>query len=158
MPPSYTTDVTDLTDLYQDLIIDHSKSPRNFRELPDANRQAEGYNPLCGDRVSLQARVDDEVISDIAFQGSGCAICTASASIMTETVKGKPARDAEAMFQAFHALLAGDAASTSATDFGKLDALAGVRNYPMRVKCATLPWHTLHAALECKAEEPVTTE
>jgi nitrogen fixation protein NifU and related proteins len=144
--------MADLGDLYQQTILDHNRSPRNFRTVPGANRAAEGNNPLCGDRISLQVRVEDDVIRDIGFQGSGCAISKASASLMTGAVQGKTSLEAEALFQAFRAMLAGGAEAP-----GKLAAFAGVRAFPARVKCANLSWHTLHAALQHRAE-PVTTE
>ncbi|MGH7673609.1 MAG: Fe-S cluster assembly sulfur transfer protein SufU [Gemmatimonadales bacterium] len=144
--------MADLGDLYQQTILDHNRNPRNFRTVPGANRAAEGNNPLCGDRISLQVRVEDDVIRDIGFQGSGCAISKASASLMTGAVQGKTMPEAEALFQAFRAMLAGGADAP-----GKLAAFAGVRAFPARVKCANLSWHTLHAALRHRAE-PVTTE
>jgi nitrogen fixation NifU-like protein len=144
--------MADLGDLYQQTILDHNRNPRNFRTVPGANRAAEGNNPLCGDRISLQVRVEDDVIRDIGFQGSGCAISKASASLMTGAVQGKTSAEAEALFQAFRAMLAGGAEAP-----GKLAAFAGVRAFPARVKCANLSWHTLYAALQHRAE-PVTTE
>jgi nitrogen fixation NifU-like protein len=144
--------MADLGDLYQQTILDHNRNPRNFRTVPGANRAAEGNNPLCGDRISLQVRVEDDVIRDIGFQGSGCAISKASASLMTGAVQGKTSAEAEALFQAFRAMLAGGAEAP-----GKLAAFAGVRAFPARVKCANLSWHTLYTALQHRAE-PVTTE
>jgi nitrogen fixation NifU-like protein len=144
--------MTDLGDLYQQIILDHNRNPRNFRTVPNANRSAEGYNPLCGDRISLQMRVDGDVIADVGFQGSGCAISKAAASIMTAAVQGKTSAEAQTLFQSFRDMLAG-----GSTAPGKLAAFAGVKSFPARVKCATLSWHTLHAALENRAE-PVTTE
>jgi nitrogen fixation NifU-like protein len=144
--------MADLGDLYQQTILDHNRNPRNFRTVPGANRAAEGNNPLCGDRISLQVRVEDDVIRDIGFQGSGCAISKASASLMTGAVQGKTSLEAEALFQAFRTMLAGGGDAP-----GKLAAFAGVRAFPARVKCANLSWHTLHAALQHRAE-PVTTE
>lgn len=150
--------MSDLRDLYQEVILDHGKNPRNFRKLEDADHQAEGNNPLCGDRINLFLKMDGEVIVDIGFQGRGCAISTASASMMTESVKGKTRAEAEALFQRFHELVTGEAeASPGAPELGKLAVFAGVRDYPIRVKCATLPWHTLRAALEEK-QETVSTE
>lgn len=148
----------DVNELYQQVIIDHGRSPRNFRLLPDANRTAEGNNPLCGDRITLSLRVEDEVITDIGFEGSGCAISKASASLMTSAVRGKSTGEAEELFRAFHAMLTD--ASRAPPDpgiLGKLAAFAGVRAFPARVKCANLSWHALHAALESVAE-PVSTE
>lgn len=144
--------MTDLGDLYQQIILDHNRNPRNFRTVPNANRSAEGYNPLCGDRISLQMRVDGDVIADVGFQGSGCAISKAAASIMTAAVQGKTSAEARTLFQSFRDMLAGGGPAP-----GKLAAFAGVKSFPARVKCATLSWHTLHAALESR-HEPVTTE
>lgn len=146
----------DVSELYQQVILDHNRSPRNFREVPDANRTADGDNPLCGDRIRLWVKVNGDVIEDLGFQGSGCAISTASASLMTSVVKGKTMDEAERLFRHFHAMVTGTEAPDRAR-LGKLFAFAGVREYPARVKCANLPWHTLHAALE-KKEAPVTTE
>ena len=147
-----------MRDLYQEVILDHGRRPRNFRVLADADRRTEGYNPLCGDRLTLYLRLDGDVIRDVAFQGSGCAISTASASLLTETVVGKRVAEAEEIFGAFHALLtAGERGDGKAAALGKLEVFAGVGEFPARVKCATLPWHTLHAALQ-RREEPVTTE
>jgi len=148
----------DLRELYQSVILDHHRRPRNFRRLGDADHSAEGNNPLCGDRVSVDLKLDGDVIRDIGFVGSGCAISTASASMMTEALKGKTRAEAEALFERFHEVLTGDgelAAEVAA--LGKLAALAGVREFPVRVKCATLPWHTFRAALRGEAE-PVSTE
>lgn len=151
---------TDLRDLYQDLILDHGKHPRNFHVLPQANREALGHNPLCGDRLVLNLIVDDNgTIRDAAFQGSGCAISMASASMMTEMLKGKSAADTEKLFGYLHASCTGAEATEAGLDGGDVDrlkALGGVRNYPMRVKCATLAWHTLQAAL--KNEQKASTE
>lgn len=144
--------MTDLGDLYQQIILDHNRNPRNFRTVPNANRSAEGYNPLCGDRISLQMRVDGDVIADVGFQGSGCAISKAAASIMTAAVQGKTSAEAQTLLQSFRDMLAGGSPAP-----GKLAAFAGVKSFPARVKCATLSWHTLHAALENR-HEPVTTE
>jgi len=150
--------MSDLGDLYQQTILDHNRNPRNFRTVPGANRAAEGNNPLCGDRISLQVRVDGDVIREIGFQGSGCAISKASASLMTGAVQGKTTAEAESLFRAIHDMLAGGPdAPADPTSLGKLAAFAGVRSFPARVKCANLSWHTLHAALQHRAE-PVTTE
>ena len=146
----------DLRDLYQEVIIDHYRKPRNFHALCGANRTAEGFNPLCGDRLTLYLKLERGVISDLSFEGSGCAISTASASLMTEHLKGKTEQEAEALFQGFHQLLTQDGAGPG-PDLGKLTVLAGVRAFPARVKCATLAWHTLHAAL-LQQIEPVSTE
>lgn len=150
--------MTDLRDLYQQIILDHNRSPRNFRQLDDANRSAEGNNPLCGDIITVSLRLEDDVITDIGFQGSGCAISQASASLMTQAVKGRSREDAEQLFRAFHAMVTGQVGDEAEREvLGKLAALGGVKQFPARVKCANLPWHTLHAALEASAEA-VTTE
>ena len=148
--------MADLGDLYQDMILGHSKSPRNFHVLDDANRNAQGDNPLCGDRVTVYARVEDDRVAEVSFQGAGCAICMASASMMTESVKGKDQTTVLSMFETFHDLVMGKPANDG-PPLGKLEAFAGVSQYPVRVKCASLPWHTLKAALD-DAGEPVTTE
>ena len=139
----------DLRELYQQVILDHNKSPRNFRKLEDANRASEGYNPLCGDHLHVYLKLDGDVIQDIGFQGSGCAISKASASLMSSAVKGKTKAEAEALFRKFHALVTEGAAPDS-EGLGKLAVFAGVREFPARVKCATLSWHTLHGALEAE--------
>jgi nitrogen fixation protein NifU and related proteins len=148
--------MSDLRDLYQEVILDHYRKPRNFRSLADANRKAEGFNPLCGDRLTLYVKLKDGVIADATFEGSGCAISTASASLLTESIKGKTEHEAEMLFQSFRDVVAGSG-RTPNTDLGKLDVLAGVREFPVRVKCATLAWHTLRAAL-ARQTEPVSTE
>ena len=148
--------MTDLRDLYQEVILDHYRKPRNFRSLADANRKAEGFNPLCGDRLTLYVKLKDGVIADATFEGSGCAISTASASLLTESIKGKTEHEAEMLFQSFRDVVTGSG-ETPNTDLGKLDVLAGVREFPVRVKCATLAWHTLRAALASQ-KEPVSTE
>jgi nitrogen fixation NifU-like protein len=132
-------------DLYQEIILDHSKRPRNCHPMPDANRTAEGYNPLCGDKLELYLRVEDGIVKDVSFVGSGCAISTASASLMTESLKGKTREEALKLLDRFHDLLTTDSAVTK--DLGKLVVFCGVRDYPARVKCATLAWHTLKTAL-----------
>ena len=147
--------MTDLGELYQQVILDHNRNPRNFKRLESANRRAEGNNPLCGDRIQLYVYLDGDKLSDIGFQmpqGAGCAISKASASLMTEAVKGKNASDADALFQAFRDMLAGGANAP-----GKLAAFSGVRAFPSRIKCASLAWHALHAALQ-NTSESVTTE
>ncbi len=144
----------DLRELYQEMVLDHGRHPRNLRPVGGANREAEGYNPLCGDRLKLELRVEDGIVRDAGFSGSGCAISTAAASTMTEAVKGKTVEEAEAMFKGFHALVTGEAVETELPK--KLRIFSGVAAYPMRVKCATLAWHTLHAALEGK--DVATTE
>ncbi|MFQ5723887.1 MAG: Fe-S cluster assembly sulfur transfer protein SufU [Terriglobia bacterium] len=149
--------MNDLRELYQEMIIDHSRRPRNFRALADANHNAQGFNPLCGDKVTVYLKLDGDTVRDLSFQGSGCAISTASASLMTETLKGKTLAQAEALFQKFHRLVTGENEEAAAPELGKLTALAGVRDYPIRVKCATLAWHTLKAALK-GAREVVSTE
>ncbi len=150
----------DLRDLYQDLILDHSKRPHNFRVLDNANHEALGHNPLCGDRLMLYLTVDDNnVIQDVGFQGSGCAISVASASMMTDMLKGKSLRQAETLFNYMHAACTSDNASAVGVDpddVDRLQALAGVRQYPIRVKCATLAWHTMQSAL--KNEKKTSTE
>jgi len=151
--------MSDLQDLYQELILDHYAHPRHFGPLPGANREAEGYNPLCGDQVQLRLRVEDGVIREAAFEGGGCAISTASASVMSDAITGMRVDDALALFEQIIPVLTGEAELPPDADpSGKLAAFAGVRDYPMRVKCATLAWHTLHAALLAQANEPVTTE
>ncbi len=148
----------DLSGLYQEVILDHSKRPRNFRVLPDASQQADGYNPLCGDKVKLYLRLEGDRISDISFQGAGCAISTASASILTETVKGKTRAEADALFDAFHALVTGQPLpGDQHPPLGKLAVFSGVSEFPVRVKCATLAWHTLKSALR-GGSEVVSTE
>lgn len=144
-----------LRDLYQEVILDHNKRPRNFRALDHSTHHADGDNPLCGDKVTLYLNIQDGVINDIAFQGSGCAISTASASLMTEALKGQPITRIEHLFEEFHDAVTG--AAEPAPDLGKLAILTGVRDYPARVKCATLAWHTLRAALENRTQ-PVSTE
>ncbi|AMK78252.1 MULTISPECIES: Fe-S cluster assembly sulfur transfer protein SufU [Methylomonas] len=147
----------DLRDLYQEVIFDHNRNPRNFRVMADANRQVEGFNPLCGDRLTLFLKIDDHVISDASFQGSGCAISTASVSLMTEIVKGKTEAEADALFKQFHEMTTGKTEKINLEAIGKLAVLAGVREYPARVKCATLAWHTLDAALKNEAQS-ISTE
>jgi nitrogen fixation NifU-like protein len=148
--------MNDLRDLYQEVILDHNRRPRNFGPLPGANRRAEGHNPLCGDRVTVYLDLADGRIQDIAFQGSGCAISTASASLMTEALRGLTLEDARGLFKGFHDLVTLGAAEGS-PEMGKLAVFTGVREYPMRVKCATLAWHALMAALDAQ-DLPVTTE
>lgn len=148
----------DLDDLYQNVILDHNRSPRNFRELPPPARHADGHNPLCGDRLTVWVDLDGDVVRDVTFLGNGCAISKASASLMTAAVKGKPRAEAMALADEFQRLVTGrltGAAERKA--LGKLQALGGVSEFPVRVKCASLAWHTLKAAL-AGAAEPVTTE
>jgi nitrogen fixation NifU-like protein len=149
--------MSELGDLYQEIIIDHSKRPRNFGPVAGATARAEGFNPLCGDKVAVQLKIENDVVTEAGFQGSGCAISTASASLMTESLKGKTRDQVERLFERFHDLLTGEA---TPEDLGKLQVFSGVREYPVRVKCATLAWHTLRAALrESGAETPrVSTE
>ena len=138
--------MSDLRDLYQEVIFDHYKRPRNCRALPDANHKAEGYNPLCGDKITIYLRIEGGIVKEASFEGSGCAISTASASLMTEALKGKTEAEAEALFGRFHDMVTAPGPGPVA-DLGKLEVLSGVREFPARVKCATLAWHTLHAAL-----------
>jgi nitrogen fixation NifU-like protein len=145
----------DLQDLYQEVILDHNKRPRNFRRI-EGGRTAEGHNPLCGDRLTVYLRVEDGRIQDVSFQGSGCAISKASASMMTDAVKGKTLDEAHALFERFHQMIT-RAPETPVEDLGKLSALAGVRQFPMRVKCASLAWHTLESAVQAR-DEVVSTE
>jgi nitrogen fixation NifU-like protein len=150
--------MSDLRDLYQEVLLDHSKRPRNFGVLDDADAQAVGHNPLCGDKVVISLRMEGDRIADIRFHGQGCAVSQASASMMTESVKGKTRAEAEELFEHFHNLLTGKESEAAAEPvLGKLAIFAGVRKYPVRVKCATLAWHTLRAALEQKTET-VSTE
>jgi nitrogen fixation NifU-like protein len=147
-----------IRELYQEVVFDHNRNPRNFRVMEDANRRIEGYNPLCGDRITLYVKVDgDGVIEDVSFQGSGCAISTASASLMTEIVRGRTEDEAQHLFEIFHRITTGRDDTVNLEEIGKLAVLAGVRAYPARVKCATLPWHSLQAALRNEAES-VSTE
>jgi nitrogen fixation protein NifU and related proteins len=151
----------DLRELYQDIILDHNKQPRNFRVLDGATLEADGYNPLCGDKVHVYVEVADGQVKDVAFQGAGCAISQASASLMTEAVRGKSLEEALRLFEGFHQMVAGDGSveedAAAEEDLGKLGAFASVKAYPMRVKCATLAWHTFKAALE-GGGEPASTE
>ena len=148
--------MSELTDLYQEIILDHNRRPRNFREIGEASRRQEGYNPLCGDRLTLYVKLDGDRISDVAFQGTGCAISKASASLMTEALKGKTIDEARALFERFHEMITSPPESEVA-DLGKLSVLAGVREFPTRVKCASLAWHTLKAAVSGE-KETVSTE
>jgi nitrogen fixation NifU-like protein len=150
--------MSDLRELYQDLIIDHSKRPRNFRVLETANHMSEGYNPLCGDKVTVFLQLEHDRVKNVSFQGSGCAISTASASVMTESVKGKTLAEVETLFEVFHKLVTGKPPDGGTPpELGKLAVFSGVSEFPVRVKCATLSWHTLHAALQDKGEM-VSTE
>ena len=137
--------MTELDDLYQEVILQHSKSPRNFGRLEPHTHAAEGYNPLCGDKCAVTVRLDGDTVADVKFEGAGCAISTASASLMTEAIKGRPVSEAEKLFGVLHGVLVEEQEPDD--DLGKLAVLVGVRSFPMRVKCATLAWHTLQAAL-----------
>jgi len=150
--------MVDIRQLYQEMIIDHGRKPRNFGELPDANRHAEGINPLCGDEITVHLKLsDDGVIEDVRFDGHGCAISTASASLMSEALKGRTREEAMGLFEVFHELVTGQQVEgAEKPDLGKLEVLGGVKAYPTRIKCATLAWHTLAAAL--KGENKVSTE
>ncbi len=148
----------DLRDLYQEVILDHNKKPRNFGSLEGATHEADGHNPLCGDELHVSVVLDDDRVSDVRFEGSGCAISTASASLMTESIKGKTRQEAEELFEGFHDLLTGDPSQLeqASAALGKLAVFQGVREFPVRVKCATLSWHTLKAALD--GSDEATTE
>jgi nitrogen fixation NifU-like protein len=149
---------SELRELYQQVILDHGRKPRNFGPLPDANHEAEGFNPLCGDRIHVFVHAEGDRLGGVRFTGSGCTICTASASMMASSVQGKTRAEAEAMFRGFHDLVTGESEPGDVQGaLGKLAVFGGVREFPIRVKCATLPWHTLRAALENR-QEPVTTE
>lgn len=150
----------ELRDLYQEVILEHSKAPRNYKEPARTNHKAEGYNPLCGDRFTVYLEMDGDTVRDIGFQGAGCAISKASASMMTQTVKGKTKAEAQKIFERFHDLVTGHSHESDEqlqAELGKLAVFSGVSEFPVRVKCATLAWHTLQAALEGK-QEKVSTE
>jgi nitrogen fixation protein NifU and related proteins len=147
----------DLKDLYRDVIVDHNRNPRNFGRLASPDAQADGHNPLCGDRLTIYVNLDGERISDVKFDGSGCAISVASASLLTEAVRNKSKAEVHALFEDVHALLTRHDVQVDPAKLGKLAALSGVREFPARVKCASLCWHTLNAAL-AHASAPVTTE
>ena len=149
--------MSELRELYQELVLDHNSRPRNFRELENATTRMEGYNPLCGDRVTVYVKLDGRCIEDVSFQGSGCAISRASASMMTTTIKGKTIDEAERLFGAFHEMVTGEADPEEDDDLGDLEVLAGVAEFPSRVKCATLSWHSMLSALKGQ-KEPVSTE
>lgn len=149
--------MNDLRDLYQQMILDHNRNPRNYRELPDATKRVEGYNPLCGDHYTIFVDLDGDVIKDVSFTGNGCAISKSSASVMTTTVKGKRTEEAQKLFDTFHKLVTGESAGLNEAELGRLAAFSGVSEFPARVKCATLAWHTLHSALQSE-QEVVTTE
>jgi nitrogen fixation NifU-like protein len=146
-----------LSDLYQEVILDHNRRPHNFRVIDGATAKQEGYNPLCGDRLTLYLTLDGDVITDAAFQGQGCAISKASASLMTDAIKGKTVAEARDLFEHFHAMITSDTDS-QAEDLGKLSVLAGVREFPTRIKCASLAWHTMKAAVAHETDAPVSTE
>jgi nitrogen fixation NifU-like protein len=147
--------MSDLSDLYQEVILDHNRSPRNFRRIEGASHHAEGFNPLCGDRVTVFVQIDGDRIADVTFEGSGCAISKASASLMTDALKGSTVADARSLFERFHRMVT-TPSDQAVEELGKLSALAGVREFPVRVKCASLAWHTLKAAID--REEKVSTE
>ena len=149
--------MSDLRELYQEVILDHNKHPRNFGELEGADRHADGYNPLCGDKLAVYVNLDGDVISDVSFLGSGCAISKASASLMTDAVKGKTLDEAQQLFEQFHRMVTEPDMPSEVESLGKLAVFSGVRDYPTRVKCASLAWHTLRAALD-DLHEPVSTE
>jgi nitrogen fixation NifU-like protein len=149
--------MSDLRELYQQVILDHNRAPRNFREMPDPTSKVDGFNPLCGDHYTVFLRLDGDTIKDVSFTGNGCAISKASASVMSATVKGKSREEAERLFDTFHRLVTGDTSGLDAADLGRLAAFSGVSEFPARVKCATLAWHTLRTALEGQ-KDTVTTE
>jgi nitrogen fixation NifU-like protein len=149
--------MSELSDLYQQVILDHNKKPRNFRKLENANYSAEGYNPLCGDQLHVYLEMEDEVVKDISFEGSGCAISKAAASMMTQSLKGKSKQEAETLFHEFHGMVMGEFDEEGTPNgLGRLTIFSGVRDFPARVKCASLAWHTMRAALH--GEEKVSTE
>lgn len=149
--------MSELSELYQQVILDHNKKPRNFRKLDTANHSAEGYNPLCGDHLTVYVDLDDDLVKDVGFEGSGCAISKASASMMTQVVKGKSKEQVETLFKEFHSMVTGELdEETEENSLGNLKIFAGVREFPVRVKCATLPWHTMYAALN--KQDQISTE
>jgi nitrogen fixation protein NifU and related proteins len=149
--------MSELSELYQQVILDHNKKPRNFRKLDTANHTAEGYNPLCGDQLTVYLDLENDLVKEVGFEGSGCAISKASASMMTQAVKGKSKEEAENLFKEFHSMVTGELdEENQENSLGNLKIFAGVREFPVRVKCASLPWHTMHAALN--KEEQVSTE
>jgi nitrogen fixation NifU-like protein len=149
--------MSDLRELYQQVILDHNKNPRNFHEMADATASVDGYNPLCGDHYHIYLKLDGDTIRDVSFTGNGCAISKASASVMSSTIKGKTKEEAEELFELFHRLVTGETSGLSTADLGRLAAFSGVSEFPARVKCASLAWHTLKSALEGKGEK-VSTE
>ena len=149
--------MSELSELYQQVILDHNKKPRNFQVLEGANRVSEGFNPLCGDQLKVYMLMDDGIVRELSFVGTGCAISKAAASMMTQAVKGKTREEAQTLFEEFHGMVTGELdESAEPNHLGRLTIFAGVRDYPARVKCASLPWHTMHAALE--GEDTATTE
>jgi nitrogen fixation NifU-like protein len=155
--------MSDLRELYQQTILDHQKKPRNFRTMPDASRHLEGHNPLCGDRLTLYLKVEDDTVKDVSFQGEGCAISKSSASLMTEGIKGRKLAEVRSLFRQFHELVTGQPAPDEEPNdpqppLGKLAVFSGVREFPVRVKCATLAWHTLMALLDGQQDQVVSTE
>jgi nitrogen fixation NifU-like protein len=149
--------MSELSELYQEVILDHNRRPHNFRVIDDASAKQEGFNPLCGDRLTLFIKLEGDVIRDVAFQGTGCAISKASASLMTDALKGKTVPEARALFEEFHNMITSNP-DTPPADMGKLSVLAGVREFPTRVKCASLAWHTMKAAVAHEGDAPVSTE
>ena len=149
--------MSDLSELYQEILLEHNSKPRNFRKLEHATQSAEGYNPLCGDKITLYLRLEDGLIADVAFQGSGCAISRASASMLTQSIKGQTIEKAQEIFEAFHQMLTEPGAELDYEVLGDLETLSGVVAFPTRIKCAVLAWHTMHAALDGQGEA-VTTE
>jgi nitrogen fixation NifU-like protein len=144
--------MSELSELYQQVILDHNKKPRNFRKLESANHSAEGFNPLCGDQLTVYLNLEDGTVKEISFEGSGCAISKAAASMMTQAVKGKSKQEAEQLFAEFHGMVTGELDEEATTNgLGNLKIFSGVREFPVRVKCASLPWHTMHAALNNQA-------
>jgi nitrogen fixation protein NifU and related proteins len=149
--------MSELSELYQQVILDHNKKPRNFRKLDTANHSAEGFNPLCGDHLTVYLDLENDLVKDVGFEGSGCAISKASASMMTQAVKGKSKEEAETLFKEFHSMVTGELdEEIEENSLGNLKIFAGVREFPVRVKCATLPWHTMHAAIN--KQEQISTE
>src|SRR5687767_8185277 len=147
--------MSELSELYQQVILDHNKKPRNFRKLDTANHSAEGYNPLCGDQMTIYINLEGDLVKEVGFEGSGCAISKASASMMTQAIKGKSKEEAETLFKEFHSMVTGELDhEAEENSLGNLKIFAGVREFPVRVKCATLPWHTMHAALNKQDQVP----
>ncbi len=149
--------MSDLRELYQEIIIDHNRQPRNFYEMEDATQKIDGFNPLCGDRITIYLKVENGIVEKASFKGTGCAISIASASMMTDSLLGKTIQQVEAVFEKFHQLITAAKKPETTDELGKLNVLGGVRNYPSRIKCATLAWHAMHAALN-QESDTVTTE